>query len=173
MSQEVANAKAIGRAVGNVTSAVSLGDQISTMKTANARKKAKVLLKKKQAEKNKEKPSESQQTSSNSSSTSQGPKNVKSERVHYPNPQKSIKGPQRALGAPSETFKPTGPAAISAPGPTAKEQASKKAAKAKKGTKNTSTIKVAEPSVDLESPTGGMTYKITDLPRQWNKNGNN
>jgi hypothetical protein len=60
---------------------------------------------------------------------------------------------------------------LGAPRPPAKVTAASKAAAAKKGTKNLSTIKVAQPMVDLESPTGGVIHRITDVPRQWKKNG--
>ena len=100
---------------------------------------------------------------SNKSSVKEGSNNVSSTRVYPPGP--------KSLTAPAPIPQKTGPASITPPGPSAKALASKKAAAAKKGTKNTSSVKVATPFVDLESDTGGMVYDITDVPRQWKKNG--
>ena len=102
---------------------------------------------------------------SSKDSGKEGPINVSSTRV-MPNP-------PNAIGGPSSFVPTTGPAQITPPGPSAKESAKAKSEKAKKGTKNTSTIKVAEPSVNLEEgPSFGKpVYSITDVPRQWNKNG--
>lgn len=77
----------------------------------------------------------------------------------------------KAIGSPSAFVPTTGPAQITPPGPTAREAAEAKAASAKKGTKNTSTIKVAQPAIDLEEgPSFGKpVYSITDIPRQWGK----
>jgi hypothetical protein len=100
-----------------------------------------------------------------------GIQRVSSERV-YPSPKK-LSGSRKELNEAREENKPTGPKSITSPGPTASEGAKAKAEKAKKGTKNTSTIKVAQPSIDLEEgPSFGKpVYTITDVPRQWNKNG--
>jgi hypothetical protein len=100
-----------------------------------------------------------------------GIQRVSSQRV-YP-AAKELPGSRRELNAPRGGSKPTGPNAITPPGPTARETASAKAKASSKGTKNTSTIKVAEQSVDLEEgPTFGKpVYNITDVPRQWKKNG--
>ena len=89
--------------------------------------------------------------------------NVSSTRV-YPSGPKSLSAPAPPLPKP-------GPASITPPGPSAKSLASKKASAAKKGTKNTTSMKVATPLVDLESDAGGLVYNITDVPRQWKKNG--
>ena len=100
-----------------------------------------------------------------------GVQRVSSQRV-YPTA-KELPGSRRELSAPRGGSKPTGPNAITPPGPTARETASAKAKASSKGSKNTSTIKVVEPSIDLEEgPTFGKpVYTITDTPRQWNKNG--
>jgi hypothetical protein len=98
-----------------------------------------------------------------SSQDNQEPQHVSSTRF-IPNPPRELKSPTRALKGGN---KPQ----ITAPGPTARASASTKAAAAKKGTKNTSTIKVAQPVADLESPTPRTIYSITDVPRQWKKNG--
>lgn len=65
------------------------------------------------------------------------------------------------------------PKRITPPGPTAREQAQSKATSAAKGSKNKSTIKVAEPMVYLEEGPnfGKPVYSITDVPRQWGRNG--
>ncbi len=100
-----------------------------------------------------------------------GIQRVSSQRV-YPS-SKELPGSRRELSAPRGGSKPTGPKAIPPPGPPARATASAKSKTAAKGTKNTSTIKVAETSVDLEEgPTFGKpVYNITDVPRQWKKNG--
>jgi hypothetical protein len=82
-----------------------------------------------------------------------------------------IPNPQRELKSPTKALKGSGKSQITAPGPTARASASNKAAAAKKGTKNTSTIRVARQVADLESPTPRTIYSITDAPRQWKKNG--
>lgn len=69
----------------------------------------------------------------------------------------------KALPGPSKKLTP--------PGPTAREQAASRSKASAKGTKNTSTIKVAEAAVDLEAPGMPTVYRITDLPRQWKPNG--
>jgi hypothetical protein len=93
----------------------------------------------------------------------QGPIKVSSTRVG-PNQPKSI-------GGPSSFVPQAGPSQITPPGPTARESAASKAAAAKKGTKNTSTMRVAQKVVDLEAPGFPTVYNITDVPRQWKKNG--
>ena len=96
---------------------------------------------------------------------------VASERV-YPSA-KQLPSVRRELSAPRGGAMDMGPSAITPPGPTARETASAKAKSSSKGTKNTSTIKVAEPSVDLEEGPnfGNPVYSITDVPRQWKMNG--
>jgi hypothetical protein len=100
-----------------------------------------------------------------------GIQRVPSQRV-YPSA-KQLPGARRELNAPRGGSKSTGPNAITPPGPPARATASAKAKTAAKGTKNTSTIKVAEPAVDLEEGPnfGNPVYRITDVPRQWKKNG--
>jgi hypothetical protein len=96
---------------------------------------------------------------------------VYSERA-YPSA-KQLPGSRRELNAPRGGSKPTGPNAITPPGPTARATALAKSKTAAKGTKNTSTIKVAESVVNLEEGPnfGNPVYRITDVPRQWKKNG--
>lgn len=98
-----------------------------------------------------------------SSQNKQEPQYVPSTRF-IPNQPKELKSPTKVL-------KGGGKPQITAPGPTARASASNKAAAAKKGTKNTSNIRVAQPVADLESPTPRTIYRITDAPRQWKKNG--
>jgi hypothetical protein len=95
----------------------------------------------------------------------QAPLNVKSERVE------STKAASEPKSQPARAATPTGPARITAPGPTASQRAAAKAKEARKGTKNTSTIKVAEAAVSLDDGPnfGKPVYTITDIPRQWNK----
>jgi hypothetical protein len=164
MSQEVANAKAIGGAVKGLTNK-TLYSQVKDVRGAVKKKKEEMYqdAKRKAAAEKKKGKTKPSATTSQDNPSNDGPTWVSSTRV-YPNPPKSIGGP----AAPTSTV---GKPAITSPGPTAKESASKKAATAKKGSKNTSTIKVASPAVDLESPTGGIVYSITDVPRQFKQNG--
>lgn len=190
MSQEVAAAKNIGRAVKGLTSDAPLGEQIKKMRDASkskreeveaAREKAQKAENAKKAKEAKEsnkkdkqpkQPRESRGSKKTGKDSSEGPINVQSERVNYPYVQKSLNAPRKAIEGPEATYKPSGPTPISPAGPSAKESAQKRANKAKRGTKNKSTMKVAEPVVDLESPTPKTIYNITDLPRQFRPNGN-
>lgn len=99
-----------------------------------------------------------------------GPQRVYSERVS-PSPT-SLPGSRRALPAPRERVESSGPLAITPPGPTASASAAARAKQSAKGSKNTSTIKVAERMVDLEEGPnfGKSVYSITDVPRQWKNN---
>jgi len=100
------------------------------------------------------------------SGKAKGPIKVKSERVYRTNP-----GPTAAESAASSGPFNSGPSSITPPGPSIRGRATSKAASAKKGTKNTSTIKVAQRVVDLDAPGYPTVYNITDVPRQWKKNG--
>ena len=98
-------------------------------------------------------------------SSKQEPIKVASTRV-FPN------SPKSNDGSSSPAFK-SEPSEITPPGPTAREWATMKSNLYAKGIKNTSTVKVAEPSVNLEEGPdfGKPVYTITDVPRQWKKNG--
>lgn len=99
-----------------------------------------------------------------------GVKRVYSERVSPT--RTALPGNRLSIEPPKYVADPKGPSAIGAPGPTASESAAARAQSAAKGTRNTSTIKVAEPQVDLEDGPnfGKPVYSITDVPRQWNRN---
>lgn len=65
--------------------------------------------------------------------------------------------------APKE--RPAGPGRIAAPGPSIRERAAAKAKTAAKGTKNKSTVKVAQSLPDLESDSPSFVSTISDVPR--------
>jgi hypothetical protein len=169
MSDAVAGAKAIGRAVSDLTKAAPLASVIKDVRGAVKKGSAAGRLKKKKREKQNKLKTDTEPSgrSSEDKVTGSG-----SDITYYPYVQQALTSPRKAIGGPSGQTKSTGPKQITAPGPTAQETASKKISTAKRGTKNTSTIKVAEPMVDLESTKGGTVYQITDLPRQFKKNGN-
>lgn len=99
-----------------------------------------------------------------------GPMRVRSERVTTS--PTALPGSRKAISSPKGESVQRGPKSITAPGPTASETAAARAAAAAKGTKNKSSIKVAEAAVDLEDGPnfGKPVYSITDVPRQWNRN---